>query len=88
MPEVLFVKTRTGISIFFSLSCGVTANCSRPSFSLASSLILADVLSAAHEQYKSTFSTVSFNISCNKNRLEKARIGDLNLGMVGNWKHT
>ena len=40
-----------------------------PSFSSANSLISADVLSAARERYKNTFSKVSFIISCNKNRL-------------------
>ena len=44
------------------------------SFSLANSLILADVLSAARKCYKNTFSKVSFNISCNKNRLETENI--------------
>ena len=33
-----------------------------PSFSLANSLISADVLSAARERYTNTFSKVSFNI--------------------------
>ena len=33
------------------------------------SLISADVLSAARERYKDTSGKVSFNISCNKNRL-------------------
>ena len=66
------------------------------------------MLSAARERYKNTFSKVSFNISCNKNRLatenifsargmnckkpkttiKKVRVGDLNLGTVGNRKHT
>ena len=45
-----------------------------PSFSLANSLISADMLSAAHEQYTNTFSKVSFSISCNKNRLETENI--------------
>ena len=67
----------------------------------------ADVLSAARERCKNTFSKVSFNISCNKNRLEteniflrelsvvktqndnkKLRVGDLNLGTVGDRKQT
>ena len=66
------------------------------------------MLSAARKSYKITFSKVSFNISCNKNRLKteniflqeesvakktkttikKLRVGDLNLGTVGNRKHT
>ena len=45
-----------------------------PSFSLANSLISADMLSAVHERCKNTFSKVSFNISCNKNRLETEKI--------------
>ena len=45
-----------------------------PSLSLANSLILADMLSAARERYKNTFSKVSFNISCNKNRIETENI--------------
>ena len=54
------------------------------SFSLANSLISADVLSAARERYTNTFSKaglvkrpcrkVSFNISCNRNRLETENI--------------
>ena len=71
------------------------------SFSVANSLISADVLSAARKCYKNTFSKVSFNVSCNKNRLEteniflqeesvvkNQKVGDLNLGKVGNRKHT
>ena len=66
------------------------------------------MLSAARKRYKITFSKVSFNISCNKNRfkteniflqeesvakntkttIKKLRVGDLNLGTVGNRKHT
>ena len=38
------------------------------------SLISADLLSAARERYKNTFSKVSFNISCNKNRLKTENI--------------
>ena len=45
-----------------------------PSFSLANSLISADVLSAVRERYTNTFSKVSFNISCNKNKLETENI--------------
>ena len=44
------------------------------SFSLANSFISAEVLSTARERYKNTFSKVSFNISCNKNRLETENI--------------
>ena len=32
------------------------------------------MLSAARERYKNTFSKVSFNISCNKNRIETENI--------------
>ena len=45
-----------------------------PSFSLTNRLILDDVLSAARERCKNTFSKASFNISCNKNRLENENI--------------
>ena len=41
---------------------------------LANSSISADVLPAARKRYKNTFSKVSFNISCNKNRLEAENI--------------
>ena len=81
------------------------------SFSLANSLISADVLSAATQQLQkqivSKLLVLIFYISCNKNRLEnwkhfsarrincrklkttikRIRIGDLNLGTVGNRKH-
>ena len=74
------------------------------SFSLANSLISADVSSAALFE---AFSKGSFTIGRNNNRLEtehfsarrinckkpkttikKYRVGDLNLGTVGNRKHT
>ena len=45
-----------------------------PSFSLANSLISADMLSAACEHYEHTLSKVSFNISCSKYRLETKNI--------------
>ena len=67
-----FYKNRTGISTFSV--CHVVSWLVAASFSLANSLISADVLSAARKRYKNTFSKVSFNINCNKNRLE-------------NWKH-
>ena len=45
-----------------------------PSLSLANSLIAADMLSAACERYKNTYIKVSFNISCNKNRLDTENV--------------
>ena len=48
-----------------------------PSFSMANSLISADVLICplhACERYKNTFSKVIFTTSCNKNRLETENI--------------
>ena len=45
-----------------------------PSFSLVNSLISVNVLSAAHKRHTNTFSKVSFNIKCNKNRLETENI--------------
>ena len=72
MPEVLVVETEL-VYLHFSV-CHVMLPLVAPSFSLANSLISADVLSAAHEQYTDTFSKVSFNISCNKNRLETENI--------------
>ena len=41
-----------------------------PSFSLANSLISADMLSAVRERYTNTFSKVSLNISCYKKWFE------------------
>ena len=41
---------------------------------MANSLISTDVLSAARERYKNTFSKVIFNINCNKNKLESENI--------------
>ena len=74
-----------------------------PSFSLANSLIWDDVSSAARKHHKSksfqAFSEGSFTISCSiflreesivkktKNDSKKIGVGDLNLGMVSNWKH-
>ena len=54
--------------------CHVVSQLIAPSFSMANSLISADVLSAVHERYKNTFSKVIFNINCNKNRLEGENI--------------
>ena len=64
-PEVLFVKTDL---LDFSV-CQAVTRLVVPSFSVANSLISADVLSTACERYKNTFSKVIFNISCNKNKL-------------------
>ena len=73
LPEALFYKNRTGISTFSV--CHMMSQLVAASFSLANSLISTDVLSAAGERYyKYTFSKVSFNISCNKNRLETKNI--------------
>ena len=102
---MLFVKTELQ-NLHFSV-CHVVSRLVIPSFSMADSLISADVLSTARERYKNTFSKVIFQICCNKNRLEagniflreesiaksqkrqkKIRVGDLNLGTVGNRKHT
>ena len=44
------------------------------SFSMANSLISADVFSAARKRYKNTFSKVIFHINYNKNRLESENI--------------
>ena len=103
--EVLFIKTEL-VYLHFSV-CHVVSRFVAPSVLSANSLISADVLSAARERCKNTFSKVSFNISCNKNRLEteniflrelsvvktqndnkKLRVGDLNLGTVGDRKQT
>ena len=56
------------------------------SFSLANSLISADVLFAARKRYKNTFSKVSFNISYNKNRFETENIFLLEESFVKNQK--
>ena len=72
MPEVLFIKTEL-VCLHFSV-CHMVSRFASPSFSLASSLISAGVLSAARESYTNTFSKVSFNFSCNKNRLETENI--------------
>ena len=73
LPEALFFnKNRTGISTFSV--CHVVSWFVAASFSLASSLISADVLSAARKRYKNTFSKVSFNRSYNQNRLETENV--------------
>ena len=61
------------VYLHFSV-CHVESRLVAPSFSLANSLISTDVLSAAREHYKNTFNKVSFDISCNKNRLETENI--------------
>ena len=61
MPEVLVMKTEL-VYLHFSV-CQVVSRLVTPSFSLANSLISADVLSAAREGYKNTFSKVNINIS-------------------------
>ena len=74
LPEVLFIKTEL-VYLHFP-ACHVVSRLVAPSFLLDNSLIFADVLSAAlqRERYKNTFTKVSFNISCNKNRLETENI--------------
>ena len=72
MPDVLFVKTELQ-NLYFSV-CHVVSRLVTPSFSMADSLISADVLSTARECYKNTFSKVIFHICCNKNRLEAENI--------------
>ena len=72
MPEVLFIKIEL-VYLHFAV-CHVVSQLVDSSFSLVNNLILADVLSAARKRYKNTFSKVSFNISCNKNRLETENI--------------
>ena len=58
-----------------------------PSFSLANSLILDDVLTAACKYLKHTFSKVSFNISCQKIDLKlKTFFCEKNLEIVKNEK--
>ena len=71
-PDVLFVK-RELQNLHFSV-CHVVSRLVTPSFSMADSLISADVLSTARECYKNTFSKVIFHICCNKNRLEAENI--------------
>ena len=46
------------------------------------------MLSAAHEGYKNTFSKVSFNKSCNKNRFETENIFLREEAIVKNYKGT
>ena len=65
MPEVRFIKTELlyrHFSVFHVVTWLVV-----PSFSMANSLISADVLSTARERYKTT-------TSCNKNRFETENI--------------
>ena len=69
---MLFIKTEL-VYLHFPV-CQAVSRLVAPSFSLVRSLISADVLSAARERYKNTFNKVSFNISCNKNRLETENI--------------
>ena len=72
MPEVLFIKTEL-VYLHYSV-CHMVSWLVDSSLSLPNSLITADVLSAADEGYKNTFSKVSFSISCNKNMLETENI--------------
>ena len=72
LSKALFIKTKL-LYLHFSV-CHVVSRLVVPSFSMAISLISADVLSTARERYKNTFSKVIFNISCNKNRLETENI--------------
>ena len=59
-----------------------------PSFSLPNNLISAEAFSAVREGYKNTFSKVSFNISCNKNRIEIENIFVQKKAIVKNQKGT
>ena len=105
MPEVLSIQTELEY-LHFSV-CHVMSQLVVAAFSLANSFISADVLSAACECHKNTFSKVRFNISFDirletenlflreesivkklKNDNKKLRVGDLNLGTVGDRKHT
>ena len=61
------------LHLHFSVS-HVVSQLVAPSFSMANSLISADMLFTACECYKNTFSKVIFNINCNKNRLESENI--------------
>ena len=79
-----FYKTRTGKSTVVSRPVA-------PSFSLVNNLILADVLSAARERYKNKnwkhFSGCKILFQKSRNDTKKIRVGDPNLGTVGNRKH-
>ena len=73
LPKALFIKTEL-LYLHFSV-CHVVSRLVVPPFSMANSLISADVLSTAREHYKNTFSKIILNIlSCNKNRLETENI--------------
>ena len=72
MPEVLFIKTEL-VYLHFSV-CHVVSRLIAPSFSLANSLISADVCLQRAKVTKNTFSKVNINISCNKDRLETENI--------------
>ena len=54
LPEVLFIKTEL-LYLHFSV-CHEVPWLVAPSFSMANSLISADVLSTSRERYKNTFS--------------------------------
>ena len=69
LSELLFVKAELA-DLHFSV-CHVVSRFVAPSFSLANSLISADVLPAARKLYKNTFSKVT---SRHKNRLETENI--------------
>ena len=64
MPEVLFIEIEM-VYLHFSV-CHVVSRPVAPSFSLANSLILADLLSAARERCKNTCIKVSFNTCSNQ----------------------
>ena len=66
--KYVFIKTEL-LYLHFSV-CHVVSRPIAPSFSMANSLISSDMLSAARERYKNTFTKVIFNIGCNRNRLE------------------
>ena len=72
MPEVLFIKTEL---VYLHFSVSLVTQLIAPSFSLANSLILADVLSAVHERYTNTLVLkAGFDISYDKNSLETESI--------------
>ena len=72
MPEVLFIKTEL---VYLHFSVSLVTRLIAPSFSLANSLILADVLSAVHERYTNTLVLkAGFDISYDKNSLETESI--------------
>ena len=83
LPEVLFIKTEL-VYLHF-LVCHVMSRLITPSFSLANSLISADVLSAARERYKTLLvklilvyieSKIDLKLKtffCEKNRLQNTK---------------